>query len=167
VGASGEGIAAPSVIAGSFVFASVAWELGDALSPEVLLAIVRLWSGTLDASPGHAGLQWTYARLEVCPIRWLERARIVLRPCARGDGGTVSATATGVPDPQSHVRPWGALGAAARAEWVPFEPLRIDLEVSLSMPLVRDEFYIAPAPVVYQAPAVVADGSLAVGVRFP
>jgi hypothetical protein len=68
---------------------------------------------------------------------------------------------------QSPVRPWGTLGGLALAEWEPFRPLFVGAELSLSAPLQRDQFYVAPAPTVYQAPALVPAGAIELGVQFP
>jgi len=52
-------------------------------------------------------------------------------------------------------------------EWALAGPLVLSLEGALSAPLVREQFFVAPVPNVYQAPVVVAGGDLGLGVRFP
>jgi hypothetical protein len=166
VGAFAEGLAAPGAVAGDLLFFGVAWDRPGAWSPELRLAVARASSSTLSAAPGHAELEWTFARAETCPIRWVAYERFEVRPCVRGDAGALAASASGVPNSQSRVRPWAVLGGTARIEWLPFEPLRVSLEGGLAIPLVREQFFIAPTPVVYQAPSIAADGTLALGVRF-
>jgi hypothetical protein len=167
VAASAQGLGAPSAVIGDSVFLGIAIDTNRLFSPEVRLAVTRASSGNLDAGPGHANLTWTVAHVEACPVRWPARGSLDFRPCAEGDLGALAAVTVGVPRGQSRTRPWGALGGLARVEWVPFEPLVLGAEVSLSAPLVREVFFVAPTPAVYQAPAVVAEGGLALGMRFP
>jgi hypothetical protein len=162
-----QGLGAPGAVVGDSLFMGIARDTGQPFAPEARIAVWRASTGNLDAAPGHADLTWTLARAEACPMRWPARGAFDVRPCVDADVGALSAVAVGVPHAQSRTRPWAALGALARVEWVPFEPLVLGAELSLSAPLVREIFYVAPAPVVYQAPEVVAEGGLALGVRFP
>jgi hypothetical protein len=155
------------VVAGDFAFLGVDLARAGVLSPEVRLAVAHATSGALDLAPGQAQLAWTFGRIDACPLRWPASGSLALRPCARADAGALSASATGLAQEQPRVRPWAALGASALVEWTPFTPLFVNLEGSLSAPLVREQFVVVPSPVVYQAPVLVAAGALAVGVRFP
>lgn len=84
------------------------------------------------------------------------------------DVGAVSASASGIPNAQSHVRPWGTVGLLALGEWLPPGPLFLDAELSLSAALQRDQFrVVAPVQTVYQAPFLVPGAALDVGVHFP
>jgi hypothetical protein len=136
-------------------------------SPELRLGPAVAWSGDLLASPASATLAWLVGRADACPLRWPASGSFAARPCVTADVGAVSASATGVPHPQSHVRPWGTVGLLALAEWWPAGPIFLDAQVSLSAALQRDQFYIAPTPVVYQAPSLVPGAALDVGVHFP
>jgi len=166
-GAYVQAVDAPSAVIGGAVLLGLTLGGERVLSPMLRLGVSWASSGSIDANPGAATLAWTVGRAEVCPLRWPAQGPLELRPCLTGDFGVVSASATGVSNPQSHVRPWETLGALALAEWVPLDPLFVEVELSLSTPLERDRFFVAPSPVVYQAPVFVPAGTLALGVRFP
>jgi hypothetical protein len=165
-GASLEAVAAPGTVAGDFAFAGVSGESVHGLWPELRVAFVHARSGTLDAPPGQVQLEWNFGRVDACPTRWPLRAPLRVRPCARADVGALSASATSVHDAQSRVRAWAALGASVRAEWAPLEQLVLGVEGALSFPVVREQFFIAPAPIVYQAPAVAAGAAVGLAVHF-
>jgi hypothetical protein len=165
--ASVQALSAPGAVVGDSLFLGIARDTEQPFAPEARISVWHASTANLDAAPGHADLTWTLARAEACPMRWPARGAFDVRPCVEADVGALSAVAVGVPHAQSRTRPWAALGALARVEWVPFEPLVLGAELSLSAPLVREVFYVAPVPVVYQAPEVVAEGGLALGVRFP
>lgn len=170
VAASLDALAAPGVVVGEAAFLGVTLDRRAVLSPVLRLGVARAESGAV-GGPGEASFTWTLARLELCPIRWPSEGPLVVRPCVRGDAGSLAAsTSSSVHDAQSPVRPWGALGGLAALEWAPFKPLVVELDASLSLPLVREIFYIAPlAPSsrIYQAPSWVPGGTLVLGVRFP
>jgi hypothetical protein len=166
-GAFVQGVDAPSVVIGGAILVGLTLGGERALSPLFRVGVALASSGSLDASPGAVTLAWTVGRAEICPLRWPAQGALELRPCLTGDFGVVSASATGVSNPQSHVQPWETLGVQALAEWAPLDPLFVDVELSLSTPLERDRFFVAPSPVVYQAPVFVPAGTLALGVRFP
>lgn len=167
LGASVQSLAAPAAVVGDSLFLAFASDTGRLFSPEVRIGASRASSGTLAAVQGSATLQWTTGRVDLCPLRLPARGALDVRPCLGGDAGALSATAVSIPHAQSHVRPWGTVGALARLEWLPFDPLVLDAEVSLSTPFAREHFYVAPTDVVYQAPLLVAAGEVALGVRFP
>jgi hypothetical protein len=166
-GAEVQAVAAPSAVIGGAALLGLTLGGERALSPLLRLGVAWASSGSIDANPGEATLAWTVGRAEICPLRWPAQGALELRPCLTGDFGVVSASATGVSNPQSHVRPWETLGALALVEWAPLDPLFVEAELSLSTPLERDRFFVAPSPVVYQAPVFVPAGTLALGVRFP
>jgi hypothetical protein len=171
VAASLDALAAPGVVVGEAAFLGVTLDRHAVLSPVLRLGGARAESGAVDAGSGQASFTWTLARLELCPIRWPAEGPLAVRPCVRGDAGTLAAsTSSSVHDAQSPVRPWRALGGLAALEWAPFKPLVVEAQASLSLPLVREIFYIAPfAPSrsVYQAPSWVPGGTLVLAVRFP
>ncbi len=166
-GAFVQGVDAPSAVIGGAVLLGLTLGGERTLSPMFRVGVAWASSGSLDANPGAATFAWTVGRAQVCPLRWPAQGALELRPCLTGDFGVVSASATGVSNPQSHVQPWVTLGALALAEWTPFDPLFVEAGLSLVTPLERDRFFVAPSPVVYQAPVFVPAGTLALGVRFP
>ena len=166
-GAYLQGVDAPSAVIGGAVLVGLTLGGEGALSPAFRIGVARASSGPIDANPGQATFAWTVGRAEICPVRWPARGAVDLRPCLAGDFGVVSASATGVSNPQSHARPWETVGALALAEWEPLAPLFVVAELSLETPLERDRFFVAPSPVVYQAPVFVPAGAIALGVRFP
>ncbi len=167
VGAYAQDVAAPTTVVGGAALVGFTLRGDRWLSPAFLMGLARTSSVTLDANPGEVTLTWTVGRAEVCPVRWPPLGALALRPCLAGDFGVLSADAAGVPNGQSHVRPWATLGASALAEWEPLAPLFVEAEASLAAPLERDRFFIAHSPLVYRAPALVPAGTLALGVRFP
>jgi hypothetical protein len=166
-GAYVQGVGAPSAVIGGAVLVGLTLGGERVWSPAFRIGVARASSGSLDANPGEATFAWTVGRAEICPLRWPARGALDFRPCLAGDFGVVSASATGVSNPQPHTRPWETLGVLALAEWEPLAPLFVEAELSLTTPLERDQFFVAPTPVVYQAPGLVPAGTLAVGVRFP
>ena len=166
-GAFVQSVDAPSAVFGGAVLLGLTLGGERTLAPMFRVGVAWASSGSLDADPGAASFTWTAGRAEVCPLRGPARGPLDFRPCLTGDFGVVSASATGVSNPQSHTRPWVTLGALALAEWVPLDPLFVEAELSLSTPLERDQFFVKPTPVVYQAPVFVPAGMLALGVRFP
>jgi hypothetical protein len=167
VAASAEGLSAPGVLPAEAAFASVSIGALAGLWPEARLGLVHASSGTLDALPGQVHLEWTFGRLDACVTRWPAHGPVRLRPCARADAGVLAASARAVHNAQDRLRPWGSVGVSARLEWEPLEPLVLGIAGSLSFPLVREEFFVAPSPVVYQAPSVTPSAGVELGVHFP
>jgi len=167
LGAFAQSLSAPGPVVGGAAYVGIAFDTGRVWSPELRLGPAMAWSGDLNAGPGSASLAWIVARADACPLKWPASGPFAARPCVTADVGAVSASAVSVPNPQSHVRPWESLGVLALAEWWPSGPLFLDAELSLSVALQRDEFFIAPQRDVYQAPLFVPGGALDVGVHFP
>jgi hypothetical protein len=168
VAASVDALGAPGLVVGEAAFLGAVLDRHAVLSPVVRLGVARAETGALAAGAGHASFTWTVARLDLCPLRWPAEGLLAVRPCVRGDAGSLAAsTSSSVHDAQSPARPWGALGGFAALEWAPLKPLTVEVEASLSCPLVRETFYIAPSPSVYQAPSWVPGGALVLGGRFP
>ncbi|HEX8791042.1 MAG TPA: hypothetical protein VF765_08810 [Polyangiaceae bacterium] len=167
LGAFAQSLLAPGPVAGAAAFVGIAFDTGRLWSPELRLGPAVAWSGDLLVSPASATLTWIVARADACPLRWPASGPFAARPCVTADVGAVSVSASGIPNAQSKVRPWGTVGLLALAECWPSGPLFLDAELSLSAALQRDQFFVAPTPVVYQAPSLVPAGALNVGVHFP
>lgn len=114
------------------------------LSPRLALAVHRAAGSTVATLEGSAHFRWTAARTSACPVRFSISDRLALRPCLFFDLGVLDATGQQTYRGASAQVTWYALGALARAEYVPFAPLSIGLDGGILVPLVQDTFYFDP-----------------------
>ena len=99
-------------------------------------------------------------RIDACPfrsvgaVRWSHDASS-LALCARGDVGTVTATAFGTGNSLGvSTHNWIATGAIAQARWSSSR-IFFGLEMGLSIPLVRDAYIFGPGARPYPMPPAV------------
>jgi hypothetical protein len=129
-------------------------------------------SGTFAASsePGAAqeiaSFHFVVGRLDLCPARATWR-QLDGGLCGRVETGRLSAEGSGVTFGQSVAYPWVALGGALRLRWTIVGPLYVELEASVTAPLVREDFFFSqPRRTIENVPAVSAAGAAFLGVHF-
>jgi hypothetical protein len=173
LGATGSvlGVAAPQPVLDVGVFAQMARESRSFVAPELGLSLHHTTSADVDIPETSGTFAWTFARGEVCPLRFELGASADLRACGLFDAGFISASGgagTGF-DSASHLRPWVTVGELARIEWPIVKLLVLEAEGGLALPLVRETFAFNPSATVavYEAPVVVGLATLGLGVRFP
>jgi hypothetical protein len=116
----------------------------------------------------YAKFAWWRAELEGCPLRWSVAKSLEVRPCAFARAGALVSQGHGLSSSQTSIRPWSELGASLLLEWTLVGPMALELEGGATLPLIREQFeFMDPAELGYQAPSVMADVKLGVGVHFP
>lgn len=119
---------------------------------------------TTDSVGGR--LNWIWARIDACPLRWGLGQRFFLRPCAFGDLGGIDATGTGGINASRRARPWAMLGAFSRLGGQ-IGPVTGSVDLGLGIPLNQESFVFVPAPTVYAIPTLVPFAGLSVGGVLP
>jgi hypothetical protein len=160
---------APNGILAEAGFAELGWGHTGIVGLDLRGELSYGRSPTTSTEQGDARFTWTSGRLLVCPISASPAELLELGLCATGELGTVavsvSGTATG-PRPARVV--WSSLGGSVRAALV-WDPLRLEGEGGIEVPLLRDSFYFAPKTPqteVHRIPAVGLGAGASLGVRF-
>lgn len=135
--------AAPEMMPGAALFASVSNERRSVLSPSLRLRLSHSEAGGFEEAGGTASFRVDVATLELCPLR-LGTTEVNLRPCGFASGGILGASGSDTTEPQEHNRPWGAAGGSLILAIRPVEQLQIECFGSLGSPFVRDAFQFAP-----------------------
>ena len=135
--------AAPAVMPGGALYASVANERASVLSPSLRLRLSYSAAGGFEEPGGTASFSVGVATLELCPFR-LGSKEVNLRPCGFVSGGMLGASGSDTTDAQEHHRPWGAAGGTLAFAVRPLEQLQIECFGSIGRPFVRDSFQFAP-----------------------
>lgn len=135
---------------------------GQALRVSATHAYARI-----ESTDGNGSLSLWLARLELCPLRVFPIRSLALSACVPVDAGRLSANGRAVTPSKQVARPWLSLGTAGRVEWEVFEMWVLEAAGELSVPVVRDRFYVGTGTTLHRAPAVAGAGSLGIGVRFP
>lgn len=162
---SATGAVAPSIIP------AVAWvfdveRIASPLSPVIRFSMIRADSGVVGYAPIHSRFRWTDGRFEGCPIRLAPDRTLGIWPCAIVDIGAIEASGWARNASGSSVRPWFATGFLGRIKWQILDPLVLEIEGGLTLPLIRDTFYVAPATEVHRTPIAGGFFGAGVGVHF-
>jgi hypothetical protein len=136
--------AAPDIMPGAALFASVSNERRSVLSSSLRLRLSHSEAGGFEEPGGTASFRVDVATLELCPLR-LGTTEVNLRPCGFVSGGILGASGSDTTDAQEHNRPWGAAGGSLVLAIRPVEQLQIECFGSLGSPFVRDAFQFAPS----------------------
>lgn len=134
------------------------------LSLSLRLGVSSMRSGRFDRS-SHAQLH--AARLALCPLV-IPLSIVDVRPCGLGDVGSYSISATSLTRAGEADRPWRSWGLGARTEWkTPLsDAVRIELELDVIAPVVRDRFFRGTT-VIHTTPRAVVSGAIGLSVRWP
>ena len=158
---------APSPLVSVPAFLEVWRRSPHLFAPGLRLRFERADSGAVSAGSAAGGgdFVWTAGSLDLCPIAWAPwRVRVSL--CARGEGGTLAASGTGISPARSSTRPWVSVGLVARVRVGVVGSLFLEIEGGAFAPVVRDRFFVEPDATVQRAPAIAAAGAAGVGVTF-
>jgi hypothetical protein len=157
---------AAGLLAAPSVFLDVARDAASRPGPSVRVGVTS-FHGQVPAGFGVASLTWTLAQVEGCPVAVTLVANVTARPCAAASVGSLRSAGEGLAVTHASARPWVAAGVRARAQWVLVDTLLLEVEAGASVPFVRDQFILDPGLLVYEPPAIVADATVGLGVRFP
>jgi hypothetical protein len=146
----------------------------DDLAPwlaSVRLSMVGTAEGERAASWGTMRTQLIYAGVEGCPFRLPRSGAFGALACAGVDVGRLRIDGE-VSEPggtsRSASKLWVDVPLSIRVEYLPVEPVQLELRAALVLPVTRyDLELIDPATVEYSMPAVAALMGLGVGVQFP
>ncbi|WP_437619087.1 hypothetical protein [Sorangium sp. So ce1151] len=147
-------VVTPYVSLGGALVARMTQRTGSALSPSFGLALSHARNDLLQGAD-RASVQWTAATLSACPLRWDISGTFSAAPCVTATGGWLAATGEGVASPESAVRSWWSIGAAARAAVSLGGSTAVEIGAGADVPLVRRSFTIAsPAETVGETPVI-------------
>src|SRR5262249_51838300 len=105
---------------------------------------------------------------EACPTRWslATAGDLLLRMCARVEGGERTTAGQDIPGARSVTRAWLAVAPAAYLRVRLARSFFLELGGNLLFPLIRDRVYLAPDITVHEVPPVGAGADLGAGVEF-
>lgn len=137
---------------------------------EPRLSLSPLWGKTGSTGPvaPNAVFTWVMARLEACPLRFRLAAEISATPCVAAEGGRLTARGNTdeVQVTRTAKRAWAAAGMTLAFE-LRAGPWFSALGFHALLPFTRDEFvFLDPLRSVHRPGAVVAGGSLALGIEL-
>ncbi len=144
---------APEAAPGVLVFGELARTGGAAFSPALRLGLELARSPTLRIPTGTAAFSLVAGRLEACPTR-LTAGSLSLLPCLALEAGALRAGGTGTTYSTSVDRPWVTAGLAARAEIAVSRWISLEAQGALTLPFIRDSFYLEPDITAHDVPAV-------------
>lgn len=147
----------PSVALGAHV------EWGLAHGARVRGAFRRTFAQDVSVDALGGRFQWTWARLEGCPLRLGSKVEIV--PCALGEIGEIDAEGTGGTSRSARARPWATLGVLGRVQ-ARLGLLVASIDLAVAFPINRESFVFAPSPVVYGIPVLVPSLGISLGTEW-
>jgi hypothetical protein len=166
VGASGSaaglGASEPSLVYGGFV------ELERdraGVAPAFRLGVTHAES-VVNVGAAGAALAWTFVDASVCPVRADLAPSLSFRPCLAVESGLVSASPRGLERGRDLQRAWFAAVLAARLRWSVGRVFFLGGELTMMLPILRDELAAAPSTTLYLVPPVVPGGGISLGLRF-
>ena len=164
--AGGSGVArlAPAPMGGATVAVWVAWARASVFSPAVRLSIGRVWADDYRTDAGGADFALDSAALHLCPVRFAA-GRFGAFVCAAGLVGRLHAQGVDTLMPQSHVRPFAAVGGAVLGDCRLTRSIFLTLSFDVSAPLIRDSFQFRPE-IFHRVPATILGGAAGIGYQF-
>jgi len=137
-----------------------------ASGPSIAVGFAAAQPVERDLLMGHARLALTTGELFVCPLSVDLAPSLNLRPCARFDLGQLKAEGSGIPGAHGKELVFSSAGVLGQVSFVPVEPLVVDAQASVLVPLTPYEFKFDPDSIIYRAPFLGLSASLAMGVMF-
>jgi hypothetical protein len=142
---------APRVTPAGALFVGLAHRGGATVRLGAVLGAERDASNDL----GAATFQWAAARALACPFSWALTSRLRLMPCATAEAGALTVSATGITEPYTRARLWGAAGLSARLSLALGRVVRLELGGDAIVPIWRSRFYfVQPETDLYDVPPV-------------
>ncbi len=134
------------------------------LSPSVRLGLAYAVKRGYAAEGGVADFAFASSTLDLCPGQALWDVA-ELRACALLLGGVVVANGRATLAPESHSRPFFALGATVEVVLLPHRSLGVPIRFSSALPTSRDRYAFDPAAF-YRVPAVTLGLTVGLEARF-
>jgi hypothetical protein len=138
------------------------------VAPSFDLTFGRASTGTLPVAGGEASFTWTVGRADGCILSWPPASAARLLACARLEAGQLEAAGLGsqVLDPQTHDRPWVAVGPLLRGEWALLGPLFLGVDAAAMVHVTDDRFYFVQQTTVREVPLLGVESSAGLGAHF-
>jgi hypothetical protein len=145
---------------------AVQWTLHRAsvFSPSTRIGVSYQSHNDVVATGGVADFSLTSTALDLCPIRF-ERSPIQLRTCAFVTAGRLNSVGRRTIEPETHHRPWGALGTSAEAAISFNRYVSLPLRGFVGFPLTRDSYQFAPSSF-YHTPKTLFGISAGLAIHF-
>ena len=114
-----------------------------------------------------ADLRSMFGTLQACANALTVTSSLSIPICAGADAGVVSGSGVSIARPARASAPWLAPRADAGLFWdVPFTRLRLDVLLTATAPLIRDEFVVHGIGAVHRASRVVGRACVGLALRF-
>jgi hypothetical protein len=156
---------APRLMPGVAIDLSLAFERDSLWSPAVRLAAAHDALSGWSAPGGTADFALDSLQLDLCPLG-LRTGRVRVRACASGMAGRLVARGSDTYGPQSHARPFIALGGTVAAALGLGSRLELQGALGVGATRTRDAFEFG-SQVFYRESALTLTLGVGVGVHFP
>lgn len=114
-----------------------------------------------------ADLRSMFGTLQACANALTVTSSLSIPICAGADAGVVSGSGVSIARPARASAPWLAPRADAGLFWdIPFTRLRLDVLLTATAPLIRDEFVVHGIGAVHRASRVVGRACVGLALRF-
>ncbi|WP_441292546.1 hypothetical protein ACSRUE_21060 [Sorangium sp. KYC3313] len=123
-------------------------------------------SSDVPVAGGSASFLRAALGADACPLG-ASLGVLRLSPCARVEGGLVSASRRGIAPARSVTRGWLALGLPVRARLPLWGPLVLDADAGVRLPLLRDGFFPDGADAAARLPPLESVAALGLGLTIP
>ncbi|WP_437973263.1 hypothetical protein WMF11_30625 [Sorangium sp. So ce295] len=123
-------------------------------------------SSDVPVAGGSASFLRAALAVDACPLG-ASLGVLRLSPCARVEGGLVSASRRGVAPARSVTRGWLALGLPVRARLPLWGPFVLDADAGVRVPLLRDGFFPDGADAGARPPPIESVAALGLGLTIP
>lgn len=138
------------------------------VAPSVRIGVARSVEVERRPSSGAATLEWAFATIEPCPVRFRIADGVAIRPCGGFAAGFLGVQGQGVANALSRTRPWFAVSGQVRLSWELASVLAFEVEGGVMTPLLRETFSFGRQDgSVYTAPSVAMLGRAGASVHFP
>lgn len=123
-------------------------------------------SSDVPVAGGSASFLRAALGADACPLG-ASLGVLRLSPCARVEGGLVSASRRGIAPARSVTRGWLALGLPVRARLPLWGPFVLDADAGVRLPLLRDGFFPDGADAGARPPPIESVAALGLGLTIP
>ncbi|WP_438031963.1 hypothetical protein [Sorangium sp. So ce204] len=123
-------------------------------------------SSDVPVAGGSASFLRAALGADACPLG-ASLGVLRLSPCARVEGGLVSASRRGIAPARSVTRGWLALGLPVRARLSLWGPFVLDADAGVRLPLLRDGFFPDGAGAGARPPPIESVAALGLGLTIP
>src|SRR5262249_13135376 len=139
-------------------------EVGRTGGPSIRGSFRRSISTTVETGAVGGRLDFTWGRLDACPLRF-GGSRVDFRPCPFAALGEGRADGVGGGLSAQRGRPWASVGALGRVR-ARAGTLAGSFDLGLAFPINRESFVFTPSPRVWTIPALVPYAALSLGAAW-